>query len=42
VYSRYNTGPRILPKSTPALTVDSSVYSVINCLLCKYDFKIKK
>jgi hypothetical protein len=39
VYSRYNNGPRTLPSGTPALTVDSSVYSVSTftrkCLLCK-------
>jgi hypothetical protein len=28
VYSRYNNGPRTLPWGTPALTDDSSVYSV--------------
>jgi hypothetical protein len=28
VYSRYNNGPRTLPSGTPALTDDSSVYSV--------------
>jgi hypothetical protein len=28
VYSRYNNGPRTLPWGTPALTEDSSVYSV--------------
>jgi hypothetical protein len=28
VYSRYNNGPRTLPWVTPALTDDSSVYSV--------------
>jgi hypothetical protein len=28
VYSRYNNGPRTLPYGTPALTDDSSVYSV--------------
>jgi hypothetical protein len=39
VYSRYNIGPRTLPWGTPALTDDSSVYSVSaftrKCLLCK-------
>jgi hypothetical protein len=29
VYSRYNNGPRTLPWGTPALTEDSSVYSVL-------------
>jgi hypothetical protein len=28
VYSRYNNGPRTLPRGTRALTDDSSVYSV--------------
>jgi hypothetical protein len=46
VYSRYNNGPRTLPWGTPALTDDSSVYSVSTftrkCLLCKKDFKIRK
>jgi hypothetical protein len=28
VYSRYNSGPRTLAWGTPALTVESSVYSV--------------
>jgi hypothetical protein len=28
MYSRYNNGPRTLPWGTPALTDDSSVYSV--------------
>jgi hypothetical protein len=28
VYSRYTTGPRTLPPSTPQLTEDSSEYSV--------------
>jgi hypothetical protein len=39
VYNRYNNGPRTLPWGTPALTDDSSVYSVSTftrkCLLCK-------
>jgi hypothetical protein len=39
VYSRYNNGPRTLSWGTPALTDDSSVYSVSTfmrkCLLCK-------
>jgi hypothetical protein len=39
VYSRYNNGPRTLPWGTPAVTDDSSVYSVSaftrKCLLCK-------
>jgi hypothetical protein len=38
VYSRCNNGPRTLPWGTPALTDDSSVYSVSTftrkCLLC--------
>jgi hypothetical protein len=46
VYSRYNNGPRTLPWGTPALTDDSSVYSVSTftrkCLLCKWDFRIRK
>jgi hypothetical protein len=28
VYSRYNSGPRTLPWGTPALTGESSVYSI--------------
>jgi hypothetical protein len=39
MYNRYNNGPRTLPWGTPALTDDSSVYSVSTftrkCLLCK-------
>jgi hypothetical protein len=39
VYIRYNTGPKTLPSGMPALTEDSSVYSVSTfmrkCLLCK-------
>jgi hypothetical protein len=39
VYSRYNNGARTLLWGTPALTDDSSVYSVSTftrkCLLCK-------
>jgi hypothetical protein len=39
VYSRYNNSPRTLPWGTPALTDDSSVYSISTftrkCLLCK-------
>jgi hypothetical protein len=46
VYSRYNNGPRTLPWGAPALTDDSSVYSVSTFtrkrLLCKYDFMIRK
>jgi hypothetical protein len=38
-YSRYNNGSGTLPWGTPALTDDSSVYSVSTftrkCLLCK-------
>jgi hypothetical protein len=38
-YSRYNNIPRTLPWGTPALTGESSVYSVSaykrKCLLCK-------
>jgi hypothetical protein len=39
LYSRCNNGPRTLPWGSPALTDDSSVYSVSTftrkCLLCK-------
>jgi hypothetical protein len=46
VYSRYNSGPKTLPWSTPALTDDSSEYSVSTftrkCLLCREDFRIMK
>jgi hypothetical protein len=39
VCSRYNNSPRTLPCGTPALTDDSSVYSVLTftrkCLSCK-------
>jgi hypothetical protein len=46
VYSRYNNGPRILSWGKPALTEDSSVYSVstftTKCLLRKQDFRIWK
>jgi hypothetical protein len=39
VYSMYNNSSRTLPWDTPALTDNSSVYSVStftrNCLLCK-------
>jgi hypothetical protein len=39
VYSRYNNGPRTLPWGTPALTGESSGYSVSTfmrkSLLCK-------
>jgi hypothetical protein len=39
VYSRYNNDPRSLPWGTPALTGESSLYSVSafmrTCLLCK-------
>jgi hypothetical protein len=39
VYSKYNNGPRTLPWGMPALSEDSSVYSVSaftrKCLLCK-------
>jgi hypothetical protein len=42
VYSRYNNNPSTLP----ALTEDSSVCSVSTfmrkCLLCRYDFRIRK
>jgi hypothetical protein len=42
VYSKYNNGPRTLP----ALTGDSSVYSVLTitrkCLLYKLVFRIRK
>jgi hypothetical protein len=46
VYSRYNNGPKILPWGMPALTGDSSVYSVSTstrkCLLCRENFRIRK
>jgi hypothetical protein len=46
MYSRYNNGARTLPWGTPALTEDSSVYSILTftreCLVCKYDFRIRK
>jgi hypothetical protein len=32
VYSRYNNGPRALPWGRPAMTEDSSVYSVSTCM----------
>jgi hypothetical protein len=39
VCKRYSNGPRPLPCGRPALTAESSVYSVStftrNCLLCK-------
>jgi hypothetical protein len=39
VYRRYNDDPRTLPWGTPALTVESSVYSVSTflrkCVLCR-------
>jgi hypothetical protein len=38
-YSRYNNGPRTLTLGTPALSVESFIYSVstftMKCLLCK-------
>jgi hypothetical protein len=46
VYSKYNNVPRTLPWGKPALTGESSAYSVSaftrKCLLCKYNFRIMK
>jgi hypothetical protein len=35
-YSRYNNGPRILPWGTPALILESSVYSRTNVSYIKF------
>jgi hypothetical protein len=46
MYSRYNNDATTLPWGTLALNVGRSVYSVSTCtrkcLLCKYDFRIRK
>jgi hypothetical protein len=38
VYSRYNNSPRTLPWDTPALTDDSSVYSV-STFICYFQYE---
>jgi hypothetical protein len=46
MYRRYNDDPRTLSLHMPAYTGKSFVYSFSTftrkCLLCKYDFRIRK